>query len=97
MAVQHMISIVIPVYNEAENIPELYRRLTQAAAAWDEEYEVISVDDGSSDAATVPAAPVNSLFAGLSRLEQRLMRLDLRWPLGSSLLAVVAKPHALSG
>jgi 2-polyprenyl-3-methyl-5-hydroxy-6-metoxy-1,4-benzoquinol methylase len=40
---------------------------------------------------TVPPAPVNSVFASLSRLEQRLMRLGLRWPLGSSLLAVVAK------
>jgi SAM-dependent methyltransferase len=42
---------------------------------------------------TVPPTPVNSLFASLSRLEQRLMRLGLRWPLGSSLLAVVAKPR----
>jgi len=41
---------------------------------------------------SVPAAPVNRLFAGLSRLEQRLMRLRVRWPLGSSLLAVVEKP-----
>jgi hypothetical protein len=41
---------------------------------------------------SVPAAPVNRLFAGLSRLEQRLMRLRVRWPLGSSLLTVVEKP-----
>ena len=44
-----MISIVIPVYNEAENIPALYSRITKAAAEWGDEYEVVIVDDGSSD------------------------------------------------
>lgn len=51
---------------------------------------------GKSYTVTVPCAPVNSLFTGLSRTEQRLMRLGIRWPLGSSLLAVIARPHALS-
>ena len=45
---------------------------------------------------TVPPGPVNRLFASLSRTEQRLMRLGVHWPLGSSLLAVVEKPRALS-
>jgi SAM-dependent methyltransferase len=45
---------------------------------------------------SVPPSPVNRLFAGLSRTEQRLMRLGVHWPLGSSLLAVVEKPRALS-
>jgi dolichol-phosphate mannosyltransferase len=44
-----MISIVIPVYNEAENIPELYRRITSSAEKWGDDYEVVIVDDGSSD------------------------------------------------
>jgi dolichol-phosphate mannosyltransferase len=45
-----MISIVIPVYNEEENISELYVRLTSAAEKWGDDYEVVIVDDGSSDA-----------------------------------------------
>jgi dolichol-phosphate mannosyltransferase len=45
-----MISIVIPVYNEEENIAKLYSRITDAAAKWGDEYEVVIVDDGSSDA-----------------------------------------------
>src|SRR6266446_1920821 len=45
-----MISIVIPVYNEEENIPELYSRITTAAAQWGDDYEVVIVDDSSSDA-----------------------------------------------
>ena len=44
-----MISIVIPVYNEEENIPELYSRITTAAEQWGDDYEVVTVDDGSSD------------------------------------------------
>lgn len=44
-----MISIVIPVYNEAENISELYIRITSAADKWGDDYEVVIVDDGSSD------------------------------------------------
>jgi glycosyltransferase involved in cell wall biosynthesis len=44
-----MISIVIPVYNEEENIPELYRRITSSAEKWGDDYEVVIVDDGSSD------------------------------------------------
>jgi 2-polyprenyl-3-methyl-5-hydroxy-6-metoxy-1,4-benzoquinol methylase len=51
---------------------------------------------GKSYTVTVPAAPVNSLFAGLSRTEQRLMWLGVRWPLGSSLLAVVERPRTRS-
>ncbi|MEX0982233.1 MAG: glycosyltransferase family 2 protein [Bacteroidales bacterium] len=44
-----MISIVIPLYNEEENVPHLYARLTEAAPLWKEPYEIIFVDDGSYD------------------------------------------------
>jgi dolichol-phosphate mannosyltransferase len=44
-----MISIVIPIYNEAEILPQLYQRLTEAAPSWGESFEVILVDDGSVD------------------------------------------------
>lgn len=41
-------SIVIPIYNEEENIPELYRRLG-AALKKIGTYEIIFIDDGSED------------------------------------------------
>lgn len=44
-----ILSVVIPVMNEEENMPELVRRLTLAAAEVTENYELIFVDDGSSD------------------------------------------------
>ncbi len=43
------LSIVIPLYNEAENIPALYAELTAALMAVGRSYEVIVVDDGSRD------------------------------------------------
>ena len=44
------LSIVIPVYNEAESLPHLLRTLCPIAAAVDAGYEIVFVDDGSSDA-----------------------------------------------
>ncbi|KPM48474.1 glycosyltransferase family 2 protein [Jiulongibacter sediminis] len=44
-----MISIVIPIFNEEENLNNLYTRLTAAAPSWQEDYEIVLVDDGSAD------------------------------------------------
>jgi dolichol-phosphate mannosyltransferase len=43
------LSVVIPCYNEQEVLPEMYRRLTAACAAAVPSYEVVLVNDGSSD------------------------------------------------
>ena len=43
------LSVVIPCYNEEPVLPMLFRRLTEAAAGWNIDYEVICVDDGSRD------------------------------------------------
>ncbi|MCB0392997.1 MAG: glycosyltransferase family 2 protein [Bdellovibrionales bacterium] len=42
-------SIVTPVYNEAEGLETLYSRLSIAAITWGRPYEVIVVNDGSTD------------------------------------------------
>ena len=44
-----MVSIVIPIYNEEENIDNLYARLTVSAPSWNDDYEILLVDDGSKD------------------------------------------------
>ncbi len=43
------LSVVIPIRNEAASIPELYRQLTDTLGRWGRPYEVIVVDDGSTD------------------------------------------------
>ncbi|HOE96958.1 MAG TPA: glycosyltransferase family 2 protein [Candidatus Sumerlaeota bacterium] len=43
------LSVVIPVYNEAENLRELHRRLTAALEPLALEYEILLVDDHSRD------------------------------------------------
>lgn len=43
------ISVVIPVYNEEENLEELYRRLTQTLDKLGKPYEIILTNDGSKD------------------------------------------------
>ncbi len=43
------ISIVIPVYNEQQTIPHLHRALTEALEDLERSWEVILVNDGSSD------------------------------------------------
>ena len=42
-------SIVVPFYNEQENIPPLYVKLTEVMDALGERYELVFVDDGSKD------------------------------------------------
>ena len=59
------VSVVIPVHNESPNIPELYRELTDVLERWGARYEILVVDDGSSD----------DSFAQLARLQARDPRL----------------------
>jgi dolichol-phosphate mannosyltransferase len=45
-------SIVAPIYNELDNIPELYRRVREVMESTGEPWELILVDDGSTDGST---------------------------------------------
>lgn len=43
------LSVVIPLYNEEENVQELFRELLEILTTLDRSFEVVVVDDGSSD------------------------------------------------
>ncbi len=45
-------SIIAPIYNELENLPELYRRVKGVMDSSGEPWELILVDDGSTDGST---------------------------------------------
>lgn len=47
---QTKISVVIPCYNEAAVLDILFERVEQTASTWGTDYEVILIDDGSTDA-----------------------------------------------
>lgn len=44
------LSVVVPAFNEAENLPELHREIVEACTQSGYTFEIIIVDDGSSDA-----------------------------------------------
>lgn len=61
---------VVPVYNEAEILPELHRRLTSVLESLPFEWRVLYVDDGSSDASP-------GLLADYARQDRRICVLHL--------------------
>jgi len=46
----NFLSIVIPIYNEADNLPVLFERLGKVVSTLPMRTEVLLVDDGSRDA-----------------------------------------------
>ncbi|NWG05885.1 MAG: glycosyltransferase family 2 protein [Chloroflexi bacterium] len=45
-------SIIAPIYNEKDNLPELHRRVTEVMNSTGETWELVLVDDGSTDGST---------------------------------------------
>jgi glycosyltransferase involved in cell wall biosynthesis len=43
------ISVVLPVYNEEESLPDLHESITKVLSEWGRDYEILYVDDGSRD------------------------------------------------
>ena len=60
-----MISVVVPVYNEEPSLRDLVDELAQALDALGEAWEVIVVDDGSTDGTFATLAQLNSERPGV--------------------------------
>ncbi|GCF85272.1 glycosyltransferase family 2 protein [Geobacter sp. SVR] len=60
-------SVVVPIYNEQDNIDELYQAIVGALDGFDPNYEIIMVDDGSTDGS----------FGALQRLAGKDARLKV--------------------
>lgn len=55
-----ILSVVIPLLNEAENLALLHQKLTEALVPLDRSYEIIFINDGSTDSS---ASMLDRLFA----------------------------------
>ena len=53
MSSKRLISIVVPAYNEEEALPLFYRQLLEVLTELPDDYEIIFVNDGSSDQTAV--------------------------------------------
>ena len=58
-------SIIAPIYNEFENLPELYRRVSEVMDSTGDPWELVLVDDGSSDGSS-------DLIRDLAKQDQRV-------------------------
>ena len=54
------LSIVIPLFNEEPTLEELYRRLTAVLSVLGRTYEIVFVDDGSTDGTALALAAIGA-------------------------------------
>ncbi len=71
------LSVVVPIYNEEEAIPHLYRRLTTELEHLGLPYEIIAVDDGSRDGSF-------AVLRDLARTDRRLRVVRFRRNFGQT-------------
>lgn len=71
------LSIVVPIYNEQESIPELVAEIREALADTGLDYELICVDDGSSDKSV-------EILTAISKEDPRVRVCELRRNFGQT-------------
>ncbi|MCL4536412.1 MAG: glycosyltransferase family 2 protein [Nitrospirae bacterium] len=71
------VSIVIPLYNEEDNVEVLHERLREVLDDLGTEYEIIYVDDGSSDRTL-------SLLEDIQKMDKNILVLSLRRNFGQT-------------
>lgn len=80
-------SLVIPIFNEQETIPELWYRLTGVFASIKDDWEVIFVNDGSTDASRL-------MLTELSQRHQNVKVLNLSRNFGHQPAITAGIDHA---
>jgi glycosyltransferase involved in cell wall biosynthesis len=80
-------SIVVPFHNEEENVTILYARLKQVMEQADESFELIFVDDGSSDR-------TYKLLEEIAAVDSRVMVVKLRRNFGQTSALAAGFDHA---
>ncbi len=83
------VSLFLPVYNEAENLAALHQKITTAMAQLGHSYEVIYVDDGSTDGSL-------ALLTNFAASDERVRVISFRRNYGQT-AAMAAGIDAASG
>lgn len=65
------ISVVVPVYNEEENVRECYAEIKEVLESFGREYEILFVDDGSKDSTLKELASISSSDRRVRAIEFR--------------------------
>jgi dolichol-phosphate mannosyltransferase len=82
-----LLSVVIPIYNEQENLPELGRRLKVALEGLGEAWEVVFVNDGSRDGSS-------ELLKKLRAEDPRMKRIEFSRNFGHQVAVSAGLDHA---
>ena len=81
------VSVVVPVYNEVENVGQLHRRLVDALSRQNRTFEIVVVDDGSTDGST-------ERLRALAEVDPRLRLIILRRNFGQTAAMYAGIQHA---
>jgi glycosyltransferase involved in cell wall biosynthesis len=84
------ISVVIPVFNESENLEELHRELVAALEKTGRPFEVILIDDGSTDSSW-------AVLRSLQHKDGRVKLICLRRNFGQTAALAAGFDHARGG
>ena len=96
-----MLSIIIPFYNEEENLPTLIKHLIEVCEKNSKEYEIVLVDDGSTDTSVsklkVKSDPFDKTqgHPERSRMDEKLKVLKHRKRLGKGAALLTGLNHAI--
>jgi len=81
------LSVVVPAYNEMEVLPEFHRRLTAVMQALKMPYEIVYVNDGSTDATL-------SLMQEFAARDSQVTLIDLSRNFGKEIALTAGLDHA---